>query len=220
MNEDREILRQIASGIEHLHEKGVAHRDLNPGNILISFHDGTVPRKIQIADFGFSRRKENDEKSRFGRTVKYHGYSEVLAPFGTHGWIGPEGYTSRKDYKFSVDIFPMACIFGFILTKGKSPFSEKPVSDWDPEEVENVVKRIRQQSTTTSVLTVQDYQGDIKAFNLIEKMLNPNPDLRPTATQVLNDLYFEGMKGSTIVVVEKIITTALSYQVNIIRIQF
>ena len=74
--------------------------------------------------------------------------------------------------------------------------------------MENVVKRIRQQSTTTSVLTVQDYQGDIKAFNLIEKMLNPNPDLRPTATQVLNDLYFEGMKGSTIVVVEKIITTA------------
>lgn len=38
---------QIVLGLEYLHGKGIAHRDMKPENILIS-----LSNKIKIADFG------------------------------------------------------------------------------------------------------------------------------------------------------------------------
>jgi serine/threonine protein kinase len=43
------MLRQIASGLKYLHEKGIVHGDLTPTNILINSDD-----KICLADFGLS----------------------------------------------------------------------------------------------------------------------------------------------------------------------
>lgn len=43
---------QILDGLQHLHAKGVLHRDLKPGNILVE----KVPRlKVVIADFGMAK---------------------------------------------------------------------------------------------------------------------------------------------------------------------
>ena len=215
VSEDGEILYQIVSGLEHLHAKGVAHRDLNPRNILISFQDGTVPRKIQIADFGFSRRKGRDQ-SRLHRTVINHGYSTTIGPFGTHGWIGPEGYTSQKHYGFSVDLFPLGCIFFFVLSKGKHPFSEKLVSEWDEEELDKIINRIKQQSTPVLKAEEDNVQA---ALRLIETMLHSDPDQRPTASRVRNDSYFKEMRKGiqtreVVVVSTSVASSSSSYQVS------
>ena len=42
--------RQILSALAHIHERGVAHRDIKPGNVLVD-HRGV----IKVADFGVSR---------------------------------------------------------------------------------------------------------------------------------------------------------------------
>ena len=48
------LLLRIAEGVQHAHQKGVVHRDLKPGNILISQVDGVpMPR---IIDFGIAAR--------------------------------------------------------------------------------------------------------------------------------------------------------------------
>jgi len=214
VSEDGEILYQIVSGLEYLHAKGVAHRDLNPRNILISFRDGTVPRKIQIADFGFSRRKGRDQ-SRLHRTLINHGYSFTIGPYGTHGWIGPEGYTSQKDYEFSVDLFPLGCIFFFVLSKGKHPFSEKLVSEWDEEELDKIINRIKQQSTP---ILKADQDNIQVAFSLIETMLRSDPYQRPKASEVKNDSYFKemrkGIKTRIVVVSTSVASSSPSYQVS------
>ena len=49
-SETRRIGIEICRGLEHAHEKGVIHRDLKPGNILIG-RNGS----IKIADFGIAR---------------------------------------------------------------------------------------------------------------------------------------------------------------------
>jgi serine/threonine protein kinase len=45
-----EIVRQVARALEHAHERGVVHRDIKPGNILV-MKDG----KAKVADFGIGK---------------------------------------------------------------------------------------------------------------------------------------------------------------------
>lgn len=188
---NREILRQITSGLKHLHDKNIVHRDLKPGNILVSFPDGSlVPPRIKLADFGLSRVRK-DDKTIIERTIIGSDYSVAFKPFGTHGWIGPEMYGGVKSYSFWVDIFPLGCIFSFVLTKGGHPFSNKRYLDWDAEEMETIISAILNRKPL--ILTISDLHDDAdkQVFELIESMLlTPDPSERPTSTYILNHSYF------------------------------
>ena len=47
--DNQNILKQILTGVDYLHEMCVFHRDLKPQNILIT------NEKVKIADFGLGR---------------------------------------------------------------------------------------------------------------------------------------------------------------------
>ncbi|XP_046653942.1 serine/threonine-protein kinase/endoribonuclease ire-1-like [Daphnia pulicaria] len=52
MPSDAEVLLQLATGLEHIHSMNIIHRDIKPGNILIS---KTNPVVMKWADFGLSK---------------------------------------------------------------------------------------------------------------------------------------------------------------------
>ncbi|MFN8633045.1 MAG: bifunctional serine/threonine-protein kinase/ABC transporter substrate-binding protein [Chloroflexota bacterium] len=66
------LLRQLAAALDFAHERGVAHRDVKPGNVFVDAED-----HVTLVDFGIARAAE---EARLTGTNMLVGTSEYLAP--------------------------------------------------------------------------------------------------------------------------------------------
>jgi serine/threonine protein kinase len=100
------ILFEVCKGLQHAHEKGVVHRDIKPGNILIS-NQGDV----KLVDFGIATSLEDTEDglTREGMTL------------GTPSYIPPEQIDNAKSVDRRADIYSLGVVLYEMLT-GKTPF--------------------------------------------------------------------------------------------------
>lgn len=81
----KDLMTMILSGVQHIHERNIVHRNLKPENILIDY-DGTA----KVGDFGLASFIVN------GRQLKQ--------PCGTKPYKAPELFLGM-DYNKSVDIW-------------------------------------------------------------------------------------------------------------------
>ncbi|MEZ6089225.1 MAG: serine/threonine-protein kinase [Pirellulaceae bacterium] len=105
--------RQIALAIEHAHGRGLIHRDLKPGNILLD-----EAGNAQVADFGLAKAVEATSQLTLS--------GEIL---GTPAYMAPEQARSDEaEVSSSVDVYAIGGILYFLLT-GKPPFAGKHAVD-------------------------------------------------------------------------------------------
>jgi eukaryotic-like serine/threonine-protein kinase len=101
------LMAKIAVAIQHAHERGILHRDLKPGNILIDRHG-----EPHVTDFGLAKRLESS--------------SEVTVTgmiMGTPNYMSPEQAEGKNRLLTTAsDIFSLGSILYQMLT-GKTPFS-------------------------------------------------------------------------------------------------
>lgn len=102
------ILKQIASGLVYAHEKGIAHRDIKPNNILIE--DKT--NRALITDFGLASWEEKRENNLL---------------FGTPLYMSPEQIKVQPGNTKS-DIYALGVVFYEMMT-GKLPFEASPLKE-------------------------------------------------------------------------------------------
>lgn len=98
-----QILSQMCSGVQAIHDAGIVHRDLKPENILLT-KDGTV----KIADFGIARTGQGERLTEHGGVV------------GTIDYVSPE-YMLNSQVDWRSDIYAIG-ILGYEMITGKSPF--------------------------------------------------------------------------------------------------
>jgi serine/threonine protein kinase len=112
-----EIARQLCAGLAAAHDKGVVHRDLKPGNIML---DGQG--QLRITDFGLA-----------GLT----GEAKDIRS-GTPGYMAPE-QRSGKEVTARSDIYALGVVLHEAFT-GKRPSADSTHSDLAPE-VDRVIRR-------------------------------------------------------------------------------
>jgi WD40 repeat protein len=106
----REIVRigmQTASGLAAAHEKGLIHRDIKPGNILL---EGSGQR-VKLSDFGLARAAEDVRLTRSGLVA------------GTPLYMSPEQATG-EELDARSDLFSLGVVL-YELAAGEPPFTGK-----------------------------------------------------------------------------------------------
>lgn len=103
-DEIRRTLRDVARGLAHAHARGIVHRDLHPGNIIVSDRG-----RAKIVDFGIAR-------SSIRQSDKITCDSQVL---GSPAYLAPEQIEGPEVIAAS-DIYALGQVLFYMLT-GESP---------------------------------------------------------------------------------------------------
>src|SRR3954469_3630821 len=102
------IFKEVAAGLDVLHENGLIHRDLKPGNILIDERGNPF-----IADFGLAKDHQHD-----GTVLTRPGQA-----LGSMDYMAPEQIRG-EDVTAATDVYALACMLVELLT-GKPPFADQ-----------------------------------------------------------------------------------------------
>ncbi|CAN5667227.1 hypothetical protein BH10CYA1_BH10CYA1_41740 [soil metagenome] len=135
---------QICSGLQHAHIKGVVHRDLKPGNIMM-IKDESKNYVLKIVDFGLAKMCGDDSSQRLTQTGEIFGSPLYMSPEQCQGFA----LDHRSDI-YAMGIIMYETITGSPPFKGKSvietfqkqlsePPPPIPLSLGVPEELANVI---------------------------------------------------------------------------------
>lgn len=140
---------EIILALEYLHKNYIVYRDLKPENILLD-DEG----HIKLTDFGLSKvlNAENDAEFASGRTYTVCGTPEYVAPEVVLG----------KGYGKEVDWWSLGVIM-YEMIAGYSPFRQNKYSF----DIDAYYKPLYQENCISDT-----------AFDLIQKLLKPNPSER------------------------------------------
>ncbi|MDR3108868.1 MAG: serine/threonine protein kinase, partial [Planctomycetaceae bacterium] len=105
-----EILRQIATGLQYAFEQNIVHRDIKPGNVMIS-RNGTV----KILDFGLGKIISDEQSD------NNYSLTTLGTTMGSVDYCAPEQWENASTVTIRSDIYSLGCLFFFMLT-GRAPF--------------------------------------------------------------------------------------------------
>jgi len=157
------ILCQICGALEEAHSRGMVHRDIKPGNVLLCNRVG-IRDMAKVVDFGLVR-----EIASADRLTK----ADVVA--GTPAYLSPEAVTDPHRVGPASDLYAVGAVGYFLLT-GEVVFSGSTA-------LEVCVHHVRTPPVPPSQRTDNDVPGGLE--QLLLQCLAKEPDDRPRSAREL-----------------------------------
>jgi serine/threonine protein kinase len=159
------ITRQVCDGLLCAHDRGVTHRDVKPGNILL---DGTGMAKI--TDFGLARFHDPDADL----------YTLTLSTefMGTPVYMSPEQRTCSHKVDHRADVYSLGVVLYELLT-GKPPAGRFP----PPSELAGTDPRLDKIVLQAVAAKPERRYQDIGAMKSALDEIIRNPDAKPAQSR-------------------------------------
>ncbi|XP_011708168.1 PREDICTED: serine/threonine-protein kinase MPS1 [Wasmannia auropunctata] len=170
---------EMLTAVKHIHDNGVIHSDLKPGNFLL------VRGRLKLIDFGIASSVNSDMTS----VVKNN-------PIGTLNYISPEALmdiggnadspTHNVKYKISYksDVWSLGCIL-YSLVYGHTPFHNIR-SQWAKV---NAITNPKPNISFPAINGENRERAPPILVDVIRKCLQHDPKARPTVSQLLQVQY-------------------------------
>jgi len=184
------FIYQLLRGLKYIHSANVLHRDLKPSNLLLNANCD-----LKICDFGLAR--TNSEK-------------EYMTEYVVTRWYrAPELLLSCAEYTAAIDIWSVGCIFAELL--GRKPLfpgkdyvhqlnlitrvlGSPDESDLEFIDSEKAKRYMRSLPQCQRVVLGKYYpHSNPLALDLIDKMLQFNPNKRITVEEALSHPYMASL---------------------------
>ena len=182
-----EYARQAALGLQHIHERGLIHRDVKPANLALSSNGRTV----KVLDVGLARRQN--------KIVNDAGLSQARRLIGSPDYASPEQVLDSRRADARADLYGLGCtlyhmLAGHVPYPGGTPvakalrhLSETPTPIEDlrsdvPEELGEVLSTLMSRKRTHRYRTAAQAAEALAPFAKPFDLSNAVSVEEPTAT--------------------------------------
>ena len=166
-----ELMAKVCDAVNHAHQRGILHRDLKPGNILV---DGSGQPKV--LDFGVARILDSDSQA-----TRQTDLGQLI---GTIDYMSPEqtlGDSLGVDVRS--DIYSLGVIL-YQLLAGQLPYETRP-NETRQCALPELLRAIREDDAIPLGAMHRDFRGDIET--IVHKTLAKEPHKRYASASELGD---------------------------------
>jgi serine/threonine protein kinase len=158
------LFSEVATGLKHAHRRGLIHRDIKPGNIMVTPDD-----HAKLLDFGLALVKGESEVNEVVGGPRY--------AVGTLDYIAPEQAVDSTKVDERADLYGLGCCLYFALT-GRPPFPGGTKKE-----------KVRRHVFETAVPVGQLVPGLPPAFvAFLERLMAKKPSARYESAEIVRDL--------------------------------